>query len=219
MTTQVAENSEVPERKVKRTRGYPRKSDVVLEAAERAFLKTGFALTSMDDIAELAGVSKRTVYSNFGSKEDLFAEVIRKRCAEVLPDSAVFEKALKMECSQALYLLGVTFLQSVFSPKQVQLYQTVIAAARRKPEIGRIMYEGPILNSQAMFADLLQAKAQSQEIVIKDATMAASQLIALLKTNLHMKLMFSQTTKVSEAEIRASVKSGVDLFMCGVLPR
>lgn len=52
------------------------KHDTILEAATAAFRDEGYETTSMDRIAELAGVSKRTVYNHFGSKEALFHAVI-----------------------------------------------------------------------------------------------------------------------------------------------
>ena len=48
-----------------------RKREAIIEAAKRAFQADGVEGTSMDRIAELAGVSKRTVYNHFPSKEDL----------------------------------------------------------------------------------------------------------------------------------------------------
>jgi TetR/AcrR family transcriptional regulator of autoinduction and epiphytic fitness len=38
----------------------------------------GFEVTSMDKIAATAGVSKRTVYNHFPSKEELFAEILHQ---------------------------------------------------------------------------------------------------------------------------------------------
>jgi len=48
----------------------------LVEAALRCFEAQGFAATTLEQIAEEAGVTKGAVYSNFASKEDLFLEVI-----------------------------------------------------------------------------------------------------------------------------------------------
>ncbi len=53
-----------------------RKRAAILEAATAAFRDEGYETTSMDRIAELASVSKRTVYNHFGSKEALFQAVV-----------------------------------------------------------------------------------------------------------------------------------------------
>ena len=55
-----------------------RSQEKIIGAAEAAFLKHGYLGTSMDAVAELAGVSKQTVYSNFGSKEALFLRVVHE---------------------------------------------------------------------------------------------------------------------------------------------
>jgi len=53
-----------------------RKSDPILMAAKDAFIENGFGNSSMDDIAVRAATTKRTVYNNFGSKEQLLEAVI-----------------------------------------------------------------------------------------------------------------------------------------------
>lgn len=47
----------------------------VLEAARERLLTQGFAKTSIDQIAQDAGYSRRVVYDYFGSKESLYLEV------------------------------------------------------------------------------------------------------------------------------------------------
>jgi AcrR family transcriptional regulator len=60
----------------------------LVDAAASAFLGDGYDKTSMDQVAQTAGVSRLIVYRNFGSKEDLYREVLR----EVLRDlGAAFE--------------------------------------------------------------------------------------------------------------------------------
>src|SRR3954465_1205221 len=51
----------------------------LLDAASTVFARKGFAATSIDEIAEVAGVTKGAVYSNFESKEDLVRTVLDER--------------------------------------------------------------------------------------------------------------------------------------------
>jgi AcrR family transcriptional regulator len=50
----------------------------MLDAAVRTFGQRGYMAASMDEIAELAGVSKPLVYLYLNSKEDLFTACIRR---------------------------------------------------------------------------------------------------------------------------------------------
>ncbi|EPF7654109.1 TetR/AcrR family transcriptional regulator, partial [Vibrio vulnificus] len=52
------------------------KREAILTAAKQAFLEFGVQNTSMDKLAALAGVSKRTVYNHFSSKEALVMELL-----------------------------------------------------------------------------------------------------------------------------------------------
>ena len=52
------------------------KTDQIIDAAKATFLTIGYRATSMDLVAEQAGVTKRTIYNNFKSKEQLLEAVI-----------------------------------------------------------------------------------------------------------------------------------------------
>lgn len=202
-----------------RRRVYPRKNDVVLEAAERAFLESGFAGTSMDAVALAAGVSKRTVYSNFGSKHTLFAEVIKKRCAEVLPDIPDLGSVLDLDPAEVLQQLGTRFLKAIYTPEQIALYRTVVTEARTFPEIGAMMYDGPIMHSQGVFDAYLRAQVDRGVFDFPDIDLAAAQLVGLFKTNIQMRLLMNQPIKLSSAKIAAIAKACVQLFLHGALAK
>ncbi len=53
------------------------KTAAILKGAMKEFLENGYAATSMDKVAKEAGVSKATVYSHFGDKENLFSTMIQ----------------------------------------------------------------------------------------------------------------------------------------------
>ena len=54
----------------------PVTSQRIVDAAYGSFWRSGFTRTSMDDIATRAGVTKRTLYGHFRSKDDLLAAVL-----------------------------------------------------------------------------------------------------------------------------------------------
>ena len=54
----------------------------LLAAAARVFAHRGFHATSLDAVAEEAGFSRGAVYYNFADKEELFLELLDRRCAE-----------------------------------------------------------------------------------------------------------------------------------------
>ena len=59
---------------------------LVLAAAAGVFAKRGFHATSLDAVAEEAGFSRGAVYYNFADKEELFLELLDRRCAERAQD-------------------------------------------------------------------------------------------------------------------------------------
>src|SRR3569833_2558770 len=64
----------------------PRKFDEsgVLRAARDQFWSTGYAGTSMDNIAEVTGLGKGSLYGAFGGKRELFHRVFDEYCTQAV---------------------------------------------------------------------------------------------------------------------------------------
>jgi AcrR family transcriptional regulator len=63
----------------------------ILSASQQLFRDQGINSTGMDQLCAVAGVSKRTLYQHFGSKDELIAEHLRRFDPDVLPE--VFERS------------------------------------------------------------------------------------------------------------------------------
>jgi len=50
----------------------------ILHGAAAAFARSGFASTSMEDVAEACGVTKLIVYRHFDSKEELYRAILQR---------------------------------------------------------------------------------------------------------------------------------------------
>jgi len=53
---------------------------LILESARNSFVTRGYHATSMEDIAESAGISKPVVYQHFDSKLDLYLDLLESSC-------------------------------------------------------------------------------------------------------------------------------------------
>jgi AcrR family transcriptional regulator len=71
----------------------------LLDAASTVFARKGFAATTLDEVAEEAGLTKGAVYSNFDSKDDLVKAVLDERQSRMLEigpevhEGSIVEKA------------------------------------------------------------------------------------------------------------------------------
>jgi AcrR family transcriptional regulator len=54
------------------------RQESILRGAARAFAGTGYAATSMEDIAAASGITKLIVYRHFASKEELYRSVLQR---------------------------------------------------------------------------------------------------------------------------------------------
>jgi AcrR family transcriptional regulator len=56
----------------------PERQASILRGAASAFAQSGFAATSMDDVASACGVTKLIVYRHFASKEELYRSILER---------------------------------------------------------------------------------------------------------------------------------------------
>ncbi|MBO8136924.1 MAG: TetR family transcriptional regulator [Desulfotomaculum sp.] len=81
---------------VSRERNAEESKQRIMKAAEHIFACRGLDGARVDAIAEAAQINKRMLYHYFGSKEDLYMEVLRENYKKIL---AVGQKATRVEGS------------------------------------------------------------------------------------------------------------------------
>jgi TetR/AcrR family transcriptional regulator, mexJK operon transcriptional repressor len=204
--------------KIKKRRTPPRKNEIVLAAAEQAFIESGYTATSVDAIAERAGVSKRTVYSNFATKQTLYGEVVKKLCEEVVP-MEIDPKALEADPEKTLLKVAVSFLEGLYQPRQVAWHRAVVADSRVHPDAGRMVFEGPVMRSEAVFDHYFRKQTQRGVMQFPNIELAAAQFLGILKTNLHLRLTLSEPEVIPHREIEDIARASVHLFLYGALKR
>lgn len=117
----------------------------ILDAASDLFLERGYARTTMQDIAELAGVARDTVHAVFGSKARVLTALIDVR---LVPDGSVANvtqrpdaQAVKDEVDQRRQIeLFATFITAI-STELRPVFEILRTASAVEPEMGRVFEE------------------------------------------------------------------------------
>lgn len=115
------------------TRLTDRKRSAILAAAAQQFRVHGYETASMDAIAALAEVSKRTVYNHFASKEELFAETVMQMfetSAGVLELGYRADRGLREQLVELLTLK----MRTLDDPEFLALARVAIGEAIHSPE-------------------------------------------------------------------------------------
>ncbi|WP_091717615.1 TetR/AcrR family transcriptional regulator [Methylobacterium phyllostachyos] len=142
-------------------RGARRRAEIA-RAAEQVFLQHGFAETTMQMVALAAGSSKETLYRHFGSKEDLFIEVVNARNNEV---RQVLDANLASEGPIPIVLrsVGIALLDCMCSPTVVALARMIVNETHRHPALGEAFYAmAPGRTLQKLTGYLAEARARGE---------------------------------------------------------
>ena len=108
--------------------------EAVVDAAERLFLERGFGAVSMDELAEAAGVARRTLYNQFASKEEIFRETllgVSGQLEDVLPPGVETQG----DVEDVLRLIARAILQLHRRPRYLGFFRMVVAESRQFPWI------------------------------------------------------------------------------------
>ncbi|MFD2206081.1 TetR/AcrR family transcriptional regulator [Kiloniella antarctica] len=198
----------------KLTRSEQKRNDI-RDAAIEVFMNQGFETASMDQIAALAGVSKRTVYSHYGSKEELFAQIMNNIC-EIKREELDVKPDHNLPIRECLIKLGNTFLDMLHYHGSISLFRILISHAESDPTHGiAFMDEGPKV-SRELLAAYLEEKIAAGEIDVADPQEAAQSFYASLFGARYLNCLVTAAPPPSHEEIAKLVEDTVERFIYGL---
>src|ERR1051326_3003495 len=188
----------------------PERGRRILEAAQRHFNDHGLERASVDAIAADAGVSKMTVYSNFGSKERLFQAVVRDRTTVVagVPDARALDPD---QPEKALLAIGARFLALARGDAPGAM-RSVYGVAGAQPEACRAFYkEGPE-RVNADLATYLRRAHLAGTLNVRNPLQAADLFLSMFLGSGHIRGLLKLEMPDSR-ENRALLREAVRVFM------
>ena len=112
----------------------------ILKEAEALFLKHGYAGASVNEVVRRAGGSLATLYSEFGSKEHLFAEIMRRRATSVF-DSEAANPEPSRSVRGGLLTLATRLLERILRADSLSMYRICISEGPRLPDLRKAILE------------------------------------------------------------------------------
>ncbi|SDB06513.1 TetR/AcrR family transcriptional regulator [Pseudomonas sp. NFACC13-1] len=188
-----------------------RKREAILQAAIAEFRSSGFEITSMDKIAATAGVSKRTVYNHFPSKEELFADILNR-----LWNSVTAEQDMPYSSQTPLREQLQTLLQAklhlLADENFLDLARIAIAATIHSPERAQDMVSRMGQREEGLTAWIRQAQADARLKPVEPA-FAAQQMHGLLKTFAFWPQVSMGQPSLTQEEQARVIESALDMFL------
>ena len=189
----------------------------VVDAARTLFLRKGYAGTTVEEIATVAGLTKRTVYNNYGDKDALFTEVV----ADVLAYAEVFARGLHEEFTVGVTAanlratlddLGRRLALGIVRSEVIALRRLLIGEARAFPALGAEYFDrapGQVIEALASGFEHLGGRGLLR---VADAHRAAAQFAYLVAGEPLDRAMLVGTIPPKEQVVECA-REGVQTFL------
>ncbi|NGM20355.1 TetR/AcrR family transcriptional regulator [Roseomonas stagni] len=187
------------------------RSRLLIEAAEQVFLRDGYADANLDEVARLAGMSKRTLYQHFASKAALFEACIAAALAPVHVDHAAEEHDLAESLVAILRATGAHLL----SARQVAIFRLVIAEGARTPELAEAFHRVIVSKGASTLQRRIEREMRRGRLRLPDAEAAAKMLFGMALGSAHIKLLLGLKAAPEPQEVERLSRLAVDVFLAG----
>lgn len=203
-----------PEKKsLRRKAGRPldaAKRAAIVETAAQHFFHHGYAATAIEQVAADAGVSKVTIYNQFGDKRALFTAAVECEC-EKMRGHFSLEDTPRGPIRDRLIAIGEAMCTFLSRPEMIQFEHRIAAETQGDPGIGTAFLEaGPWRMKQA-FGAWLAREDEAGALSIADPKLAAEQFVSMCKGMGDLERRFGVIVAGAEREQR--IVGAVDVFL------
>ena len=181
----------------------------IVTAAARLFLERGFGAVSMDELAQAAGVARRTLYNQFASKEEIFREMLLK-VSRQLEDAFPPGVETQGGVEDVLRLVARMILELHKNPEYLGFFRMVVADSRQFPWIAEEF--AAVMDPQTeRFARYLDHLTVMGVLTCRNTTLAAHQFMGVLNEFALWPWMLGRQSL--EAPTEEVVDGAVEMFL------
>lgn len=190
----------------------------LLKVAATIFMERGFEGTSIDAVAEQAGVGKPTIYARYRDKAELFIAVMRERIETWLaPMSAAAAPSHEHDpedIAATLHMISRHLLSHALKPQSAMVQRMLAAQARQFPELAKHAHQEAWGRATQALAVLFRRSAERGQIRIDEPEVAAGLFLDLIVGSSKRNVLYGIKLDPEFEERRRHV--AVELFVAGL---
>jgi AcrR family transcriptional regulator len=186
----------------------------ILAHATAAFLRDGYAATSIESIARQARVAKRTLYARWDDKAALFRAVLERLMTRWIATDTP-DPAASTGLEPTLLVLAERALAVALTPEALSLHRLMIAESARFPELGAILHAAVGEAGISRIATLLEQFVAAGALPALDSRFAAEQFLHLVLRGPQIRALGLAPAFDPEA-VRLWTTQAVALFLRGI---
>lgn len=186
--------------------------DRILEAAFAVFMESGYTDASTLAIATKARVSKRELYAQFRSKQQMLIACISERASRMQVPAGLPVPHDRESLEQVLVGFGSQLLREVSDPAVVAVFRIAISEAIQAPEVAQALETNGRAASRTALRKLL-TEARDRKLLEGDPAQLTEQLAALLHGDLMMGLLLGVAERPTAPAIQAHTREAVAAFL------
>lgn len=183
----------------------------ILEAAKQAFQENGVQGTSMDKLAALAQVSKRTVYNHFATKEELVIHLTTSLWRQAMQDIDVVY-CPDTPLQEQLQKLVEAEIEVMCSREYIDLTRVAFGHYFYHPEALHKEVE-KMAEQETTLARWLKAASKDKRLKTLDIQQASTELHSLFKGSCFWPQMLKMAPVPSKSEQKAIAEKSVAMFL------
>jgi AcrR family transcriptional regulator len=187
---------------------------IVIDAARQEFQANGYAATCMNDVAQRAGVSTKTLYRLIPTKADLLKSVVSNRIegfmleidADALDDLPLGEALERMLCAYGVLTL---------SADTIAMNRLVLGEGDRFPEISAAFYVAAVQRTSEAMVGWFRHRIERGLIELEDVPAAVGMLRGMMVMEPQRAVMLGRRDVPDQAEIAARARQCARIFLHG----
>jgi TetR/AcrR family transcriptional regulator, mexJK operon transcriptional repressor len=186
--------------------------EAIFSAAKELFLSVGYEATSMEAVAQAAGVSKRTLYIRHSTKEALIKSVVEDRIRTWSDEASSRNSEVPEEFPESLRRHAQTFVHMLANPEVQQFDRLIATTAHRFPEIAETFYHVGYNYEVGFLTEEIVKGTRNDPVPPKDPRRAAVQLLSMIQG---WRRTEETVRTISPAEAAEFASQAVDVLLRG----